>query len=280
MAFLILANPVLAENRSLRLMLDVNTSMDITGYSLTMMQAQVIEGQEYDPWDPNQMNIDMLDQTQSSIFSTGFTPEFLLLSDPPMELNETVVILILPYSTDAKYLKVYHYGIEKISIDLQKELCTRNGKCDNSENYYSCPQDCSICAKDGVCASLSYDGCCDPDCPASLDLDCSCPNRTCEEWENYKTCPKDCPSGGKDGYCDGLKDGRCDSDCNRREDIDCSCPNNRCELFETHGTCPQDCPPEYQVAIYDFIGGYWTHILLGGIGACVVVFLFLKWRKL
>jgi len=209
--------------------------------------------------------------------SYGFIPDFYLLSDPPQELNETAALLVLPYGKGERYAKVYYNGSEKLSLDLQSELCNNNSKCDNFENYYSCPRDCSVCAKDDICASVSFDGCCDPDCPDRLDMDCSCPNRVCEEWESQKFCPKDCPSGGNDSYCDGLKDGKCDPDCNRREDIDCTCPDGTCQLFESRDTCPQDCPLERNAPALP--GGIWIYLIAAsGIVVAIILVLIKKSR--
>ncbi len=242
--FVIFSATVHADNYSILINLDVNNIFEITRYELFMVKGEPTERQEYDILDATQMKLEIFTADNSSLFYTGFTPNFFLFSDPPQELNETSVLLILPYDPRAKYVKVYHENVEKLSFNLQESLCNINRVCEGYENYYSCPNDCSLYAEDGVCASVSFDGGCDPDCPANIDLDCSCPDSVCQEWENYKLCQQDCRSGGADGFCDGLKDNKCDQDCERKQDIDCTCPDNICQIFESRKTCPQDCKEE------------------------------------
>lgn len=280
LAFLVLSAPALAQDYGIYLVLDINKNLEITGYNLAVSNAQPDEiGYGTVPWNasvPGIMRLDLLKQDGMVLSSYGFYPDFLLLSDPPQELNETAVLLVLPYGQGDRYLKVYSPAGEELSLDLQQELCNGNGKCDRSENYYSCPKDCSLNSRDGVCAGVSYDGGCDPDCPARLDLDCSCPNRVCEEWENYGNCQRDCPSGGNDSYCDGIKDGKCDPDCSLREDIDCTCPDRICQLFESRESCPQDCPLGSQGEAEWPEGGLWIYLLAASGIAAVAILVLVK----
>lgn len=114
------------------------------------------------------------------LYKLCMKPLFTILSDPPEELNETLIDLYLPYNPEAKYLKIYQGDIEglnkgqlkqreKLVVELKNNLCNNDGRCNNYETYYSC-NDCNICSKDGICTSGSGDGCCDPDC--IIDDDC------------------------------------------------------------------------------------------------------------
>jgi hypothetical protein len=259
LALVMLSASALAENM-LFLGMDVNSDLEITGYDFYVTDSA---SEPYsDKTGLFTMSLEILSGTNDTLYSTEFALSFLLLSDPPQEISETSTLLILPYLESAEYIRIYHNNTEKLSLEIRENLCNSNGFCDNFESHYSCPDDCSIYAGDGVCASISFDGGCDPDCPPQLDLDCSCPNGVCEDWESHRHCPGDCPSGREDGYCDGIRDKVCDPDCERKEDIDCTCPDQVCQIFETYGTCPQDCPPEYQEAAGSFIQEYWIYILL------------------
>ncbi|MCK4491911.1 MAG: hypothetical protein KAU03_04755 [Candidatus Altiarchaeales archaeon] len=108
--------------------------------------------------------------------------------------------------------------------DCPRPVICGDNICEGDENYLNCPQDCPSGGEDGYCDAVD-DGRCDPDCRVDIDLDCprTFGNGVCEPGfgENYLTCPKDCPSGSRDGYCDKVIDGRCDPDCRAEEDPDC-----------------------------------------------------------
>jgi hypothetical protein len=129
------------------------------------------------------------------LYVTGFTPTFLLLTNPPVTTEQATVTLALPYDRRASTVRIYENSSEILSIPLQESMCDSNGICSGFENVYSCPGDCSVWSDDGVCASVSGDSGCDPDCPSWRDIDCSCPDGICEQWENPKYCASDCGEG-------------------------------------------------------------------------------------
>lgn len=167
------------------------------------------------------LNFAVISNSNKTLYTTILKPNFLLLSNPPVVLNETLAVVDFPYLEDGKYVQVYHDNTLILQFDIQESLCDENGMCEGFENHRSCPSDCREFDKDGYCASLSYDGGCDPDCHPSLDIDCTCPNHKCDEYENHEICPDDCPSGGDDDYCDGLEDDKCDPDCIGPQDPGC-----------------------------------------------------------
>lgn len=80
------------------------------------------------------------------------------------------MFFILPYLKEAKTLTFEHGTNILAKADLSI-LCNYNGKCEETENYLSCPEDCSLSEKDNYC--LAYkDGTCDPDCIEGIDPDC------------------------------------------------------------------------------------------------------------
>lgn len=78
--------------------------------------------------------------------------------------------VFLPYLKEAKYLSFEH-GTKVLARANLIKLCNENGKCEEPENYLSCPEDCSIKKEDRYCLA-EKDGTCDPDCMEGIDPDC------------------------------------------------------------------------------------------------------------
>jgi hypothetical protein len=271
---LIIPSPVFADGKTLYLTITVDRNLDIVEYDIFTLNQTVQSYSNKTIY--GTMNIEMHSYNDEVLFSAGFSPDFYVMTNPPTESDRESVILVLPYIESAQYVKVYKNNTETLSLDIMESICNNNGVCDNFENHYSCPPDCSLYSKDGVCASISLDGGCDPDCPPQIDLDCSCPNRICEDWENYKLCPRDCLSGGSDDYCDKLDDRKCDPDCNRKEDIDCTCPDQFCQWFETQEACPQDC--NFFATTGEIIKENWLYLILVVI-AFIIIIVVVKKKK-
>lgn len=104
------------------------------------------------------------------LYSTNFSVSFLLLSNQIVELKETVVYLKVPYKPEMNLVKIF-YKDKKI-FEAQLNICNYDGKCEEFENFYTCPKDCPSATKDNVCDAL-IDEKCDPDCPKEVDLDCN-----------------------------------------------------------------------------------------------------------
>jgi hypothetical protein len=215
------ASHALAQEESFYLLkIGIDKNFEVTGYDISMLDRIVGSDFISDPIELG-MRVEIQNAQGALLFSKMLRPSFLILSNPPKESEKASELLQFPYYPNARYLKVYDNQTEKLSIDLQADLCDNNQACEGFENYYSCPGDCPINSQDGTCAGVSQDGGCDPDCPASIDADCSCPNQQCEDWEGREFCPQDCPSGREDYYCDGENEGICDPDCLVGEDPDC-----------------------------------------------------------
>jgi hypothetical protein len=56
-------------------------------------------------------------------------------------VNQQLFVRV-PYFPTAKKILVYHQNKVILLIDLEKDFCNRNGKCDLGENGYNCQQDC------------------------------------------------------------------------------------------------------------------------------------------
>lgn len=114
------------------------------------------------------LNITMLSREGDVLENYYLTPDFYI---PEIGLlTQRIETFYLPYHSDVKYLKIFYNGTEKLSMDLEQSLCNNDTICSGFENYFSCPSDCPINATDGICASVSGDGICDPDC--YFDDDC------------------------------------------------------------------------------------------------------------
>ncbi len=83
------------------------------------------------------------------------------------------MMVFIPLPENASTLSFEHDTNILARADLSV-LCNKNGKCDFSENYLSCPQDCHLTNLDSYCFA-EEDGECDPDCMAGIDPDCGKP---------------------------------------------------------------------------------------------------------
>ncbi|MEK6861830.1 MAG: hypothetical protein AABY07_07735 [Nanoarchaeota archaeon] len=110
--------------------------------------------------------IEVLSKTNSLLKSFEIAPSFFMSNGILLESIDQEIVL--EYSNDIKYLKVYYNNEEKLSIDLEKELCNKDNICVGYENYLSCPTDCDISAKDNLCNEYALG--CDLDC--YHDRDC------------------------------------------------------------------------------------------------------------
>jgi hypothetical protein len=103
-----------------------------------------------------------------------------------------------------------------------------NGHCEEGEDVWSCPTDCSsaVCGN-GICEA--------GETTAACGQDCYCGNGTCDSGENAGTCVLDCGSA----VCG-------DGTCQPSESLalcpgDCFCGNGSCDQGEDESTCAQDC---------------------------------------
>jgi len=87
------------------------------------------------------------------------------------ETPEQGADLVLPYDEQADAIELWKEDRLLLRKEIPKQ-CNENGKCDAGETYYSCPNECSSGAADGIC-NKAKDGECDPDCAKGADKDCS-----------------------------------------------------------------------------------------------------------
>lgn len=123
----------------------------------------------------------VLDSSGKILNKAYFIPSFLLLSDPPMELDETITEVVFPYSQNIKTVQVLKAGKVILTQLIGGKLCNRDYTCNNSENYLSCPSDCGKYSKDSFCNSVSNDGFCDRDCDWDTEVGSECTKPNCND---------------------------------------------------------------------------------------------------
>ncbi len=187
--------------------------------------------------------------TLSTIY---FAPSFMILSDPPIEVNESEILLYVPYSADAKFLRVYKGNELKLEVNILKLICNLDSKCNNFETYLSCSSDCKWYSQDTICNSRYDDLYCDPDCEFDTDEtdpEAECFNLNCNKGgglsgaicEKYK-----CDNSLKDRFEEGIDcGGICPDGC----PID-FCGDGICAEYEDNEICPNDCPNKLALNSY------------------------------
>jgi hypothetical protein len=112
--------------------------------SIFVNQIKVIEAGTLLPKNQGDYKLEILDNSENIVFSTNFDVKFIILSEPPIETDEALMYMRLPW--DSNSVKVNFYHNEKIisEILLSGYLCNRNNQCESSlgENQINCPEDC------------------------------------------------------------------------------------------------------------------------------------------
>lgn len=74
-----------------------------------------------------------------------------------------------PYISTMKSVALYNG--DRLIYTKELNFCNRNGACDSTETFESCPGDCPLTRPDGMCLARK-DTACDPDCAGGIDPDC------------------------------------------------------------------------------------------------------------
>jgi len=138
------------------------------------------------------LTIKLLDSSKKPI--TDYTAPLVLTSftDPPISINQTKIQVAFGYNSSAKYIDVLYGGKVIFEKNMEGLFCNYNDVCENEytnysnlfENYITCPSDCNLFERDGLCTTsplVDYsfnDHYCDSDCNFDLELsgDCNIPN--------------------------------------------------------------------------------------------------------
>ncbi|MDO8459512.1 MAG: hypothetical protein Q7S74_00215 [Nanoarchaeota archaeon] len=103
-------------------------------------------------------DIELLDKFNNTIFRKEAGYEFY-----EFYAKQRYLVFNIRDSSALQSLRVTYSGQEKLFTDLKESLCNTDKICEGFEDYYSCPSDCTINAKDNQCI-LKADSLCDPDC--------------------------------------------------------------------------------------------------------------------
>ncbi|MEM5870937.1 MAG: hypothetical protein QXX04_01060 [Candidatus Aenigmatarchaeota archaeon] len=157
---------------------------------------------------PGNYKLQILDKNKKVINETTFQPVFYILTDPPIETDFAVIHVRFLYDKNIEYRYLKIYKDEREIFSKEFSLCNYNKICDEYESYLSCPSDCPLDSRDGVCIK-DRDGICDPDCLPGIDPDCV------ELKPNI--------------ICLNIKDGICDENC--IDDPDCIIETTRFPIW-------------------------------------------------
>jgi hypothetical protein len=138
-----------------------------------LLNITIVSGPEASIFYPDgNYTFQVLSKNGEILYQKNFEAGFVILSHPPVFVNETIVMFSIPYLPNMQILRLLKGGKVIFEENIGKYFCNQNGKCEGQENFYSCPKDCPSGSKDNVCDAL-IDGKCDPDCKENVDLDCN-----------------------------------------------------------------------------------------------------------
>ncbi|MEM4347059.1 MAG: hypothetical protein QW802_00525 [Candidatus Altiarchaeota archaeon] len=127
---------------------------------------------------PGEYKLRILDYENNVIEEIPINLVFMVMTDPPKPTDSAFINLRLPYKQEMQTLKLFNKDMEIFSTKIQ--LCNNDNVCDiNYENFLSCPEDCPLDKKDGICIKEA-DKICDPDCAEGVDPDCKAVPTTIE----------------------------------------------------------------------------------------------------
>lgn len=118
--------------------------------------------------------LEIVNGSGAVVYKTDFNMAFVLLTNPPKTVDCSPINMRIPYRDSMNQLSIYRNDTKIFSRTLS--LCNNNGMCNPGyETFLSCPGDCPLDRKDGICLS-NVDGACDPDCDPGVDPDCAAPS--------------------------------------------------------------------------------------------------------
>jgi len=115
--------------------------------------------------------VQLLSSTGEVVWNKTIQIMFMVFTDPPEPIDPSLVNLEIKYEQDMRRINLYNK--DKLIYSQEIKGCNLNGVCETKyESYLSCPADCPLDRKDGICIK-NGDGICDPDCLPGADPDCA-----------------------------------------------------------------------------------------------------------
>ncbi len=149
-------------NLGMMLNIDKNDNVTLIGLNFTELESFEIESS-------GEYSLKILDQSNNTLYQKNFSVHFIVFSDPPTFVNESIIFEIFKHQDPMRKLEVYHNDNLIFSHDIPS-FCNNNSVCEENENYISC-SDCKTNAIDDICNRERGDDC-DFDCLEGLDPDC------------------------------------------------------------------------------------------------------------
>jgi len=151
------------------------------------------------------------DEKNNTLWGKSLTIPFLVLSDPPEEIEHSPFEVIIPYDARMKHVALYLKGRELFASDIN--ICNGDLRCNTlRENYLSCPGDCPAGKPDMICIADS-DHICDPDCLAGLDQDCNRTETGAQTTQPVEFTTETLPENDSTPDCSAVGDGVCKTTC-------------------------------------------------------------------
>ena len=167
--------PLVSAESSLHLNIYLYINVNDT---VKLLNLSILSGPEIPLFYPEgNFTFQILSRGGQIVYQKNFSVDFVILSDPPIFTNETIILLSAPILPNMQTIRLFKGKKLILEENIEKFLCNHNAKCENFENFYSFPDDCPSGSKDNICDAL-IDGKCDPDCLEGVDPDCNIPNET------------------------------------------------------------------------------------------------------
>jgi len=137
--------------------------------SVVLEELRIVRGGDSPYSSAGGYRLEILDGNGEKLFEDSYNLRFMMFSDPPEMMDFSTLYLKPEYTPEMKTIKLYHDEREIFSQEIN--LCDNDGVCNEHETFLSCPSDCPLDERDGICIK-DRDGVCDPDCDEGADPDC------------------------------------------------------------------------------------------------------------
>ena len=162
--FLILLSATVAAEPIVEFDFLINQSGDVYVYNMRTLFGQPDESEVTN----TEFKITLNGEGGAVMTQTNVPASFVIL-DPFQPVAQVPASVQLPYTQAYKKLRIYRNDEWLYEHDVSV-LCNNDGRCQHTENFAGCQQDCPSGSTDGLC-DRQADNRCDADCVAG-DKDC------------------------------------------------------------------------------------------------------------